>query len=185
MVRFAADRSMCERRATGGAMPQGPGRRVRPGRAGLAATGNLSALREHAAAMADHRADQLTGDATGGPVTLTFAELEFVLRCAGDRDADVVRRRLDFQPGVSTGIAVAAGVASLVTRDLCRPRGRPGRAGRVRPVRDRGAGAGPARAAGRCLMVVRPRWSRAAGGVSDGGPRAVCRRGGGLMAVED
>ncbi|WP_432976460.1 hypothetical protein [Dactylosporangium sp. CA-233914] len=72
--------------------------------------------------MADHRADRHTGDATGAPVTLTFAELEFVLRCAAERGVDVddVRRRLNFQPGVSTGIVVASGVASLVARDLCR-----------------------------------------------------------------
>jgi hypothetical protein len=72
--------------------------------------------------MADHRAGQPTGDASGGPVTLTFAELEFVLRSAGERGVDVdgVRRRLNFQPGVSTGIVVAAGIASLIARDLCR-----------------------------------------------------------------
>jgi hypothetical protein len=75
--------------------------------------------------MADHRADQPTGDPAGGPVTLTFAELEFVLRSAAERGVDVgdMRRRLNFQPGVSTGIVVAAGVASLVARDLCRLEG--------------------------------------------------------------
>ncbi|MER7008760.1 hypothetical protein ABT297_37755 [Dactylosporangium sp. NPDC000555] len=58
-------------------------------------------------------------------MTLTFAELEFVLRSAGEREVDVdgVRRRLNFQPGVSTGIVVASGVASLVARDLCRLEG--------------------------------------------------------------
>jgi hypothetical protein len=72
--------------------------------------------------MPDHGADQPTGETAGGPVTLTFAELEFVLRSAAERGVDVddVRRRLNFQPGVSTGIVVAAGVASLVARDLCR-----------------------------------------------------------------
>jgi hypothetical protein len=70
-------------------------------------------------------ADHVTGDAPGNPATLTFAELEYVLRCAGERDVDVdtVRRRLNFQPGVSTDIVVAAGVASLVARDLCRLEG--------------------------------------------------------------
>ncbi|GAA3451279.1 hypothetical protein [Dactylosporangium matsuzakiense] len=71
--------------------------------------------------MADNRADQPTGESAGGPVALTFAELEFVLRSAAERGADVddVRRRLNFQPGVSTGIVVASGVASLLARDLC------------------------------------------------------------------
>jgi hypothetical protein len=57
----------------------------------------------------------------GGPVALTFAELEFVLKSAAGCGADVddVRRRLNFQPGVSTGIVVAAGIASLLARDLC------------------------------------------------------------------
>ncbi|MER7278869.1 hypothetical protein ABT369_30970 [Dactylosporangium sp. NPDC000244] len=79
-------------------------------------------MREQATAMADHRADQPTGEQAGGPVTLTFAELEFVLRSAAERGVEVddVRRRLNFQPGVSTGIVVASGVASLVARDLCR-----------------------------------------------------------------
>ncbi|GAA0734568.1 hypothetical protein Drose_28855 [Dactylosporangium roseum] len=58
--------------------------------------------------------------------TLTFAELEFVLRTAAggaDRRApefDPVRRRLNFQPGVATDIVVAAGVAALLARGLCR-----------------------------------------------------------------
>ncbi|MGI5237304.1 hypothetical protein [Dactylosporangium sp. CA-139066] len=75
--------------------------------------------------MADHRADRSTGGVSAGPVTLTFAELEFVLRSAAERGADVggVRRRLNFQPGVSTGIVVASGVASLLARDLCRLEG--------------------------------------------------------------
>ncbi|WP_432829115.1 hypothetical protein [Dactylosporangium sp. CA-092794] len=75
--------------------------------------------------MADERADRPGGDAAGGPVVLTFAELEFVLRSAGERGVDVdgVRRRLNFQPGVSTDIVVAAGVASLVARELCRLEG--------------------------------------------------------------
>ena len=57
--------------------------------------------------------------------TLTFAEFEFVLRSAtgsgGQRvpEFDAVRRRLNFQPGVSTDIVVAAGVASLLARGLC------------------------------------------------------------------
>ncbi|GAA2362128.1 hypothetical protein [Dactylosporangium salmoneum] len=74
--------------------------------------------------MPDHRADQSAG-AAGGPVTLTFAELEFVLRSAAERgvDVDSVRRRLNFQPGVSTGIVVASGIASLLARDLCRLEG--------------------------------------------------------------
>ncbi|MFI5912987.1 hypothetical protein [Dactylosporangium sp. NPDC051541] len=79
-------------------------------------------MREQATGMADHRADEPTGDSAGGPVPLTFAELEFVLRNAAERGVDVddVRRRLNFQPGVSTGIVVASGVASLLARDLCR-----------------------------------------------------------------
>jgi hypothetical protein len=75
--------------------------------------------------MADHRADRSTGGGSAGPVSLTFAELEFVLRSAAERGADVdgVRRRLNFQPGVSTGIVVASGVASLLARGLCRLEG--------------------------------------------------------------
>jgi hypothetical protein len=75
--------------------------------------------------MADHRADRSTGGASAGPVSLTFAELEFVLRSAAERGAEVVgvRRRLNFQPGVSTGIVVASGIASLLARDLCRLEG--------------------------------------------------------------
>jgi hypothetical protein len=54
--------------------------------------------------------------------TLTFAELEYILRSATvpTADLDAVRRRLNFQPGVSTDIVVAAGLASLVARGLCR-----------------------------------------------------------------
>jgi hypothetical protein len=62
--------------------------------------------------------------------TLTFAELEYLLRSAAESSAgstadstaelDAVRRRLNFQPGVSTDIVVAAGVASLLARGLCR-----------------------------------------------------------------
>ncbi|GGM44127.1 hypothetical protein ACFFX1_24285 [Dactylosporangium sucinum] len=57
--------------------------------------------------------------------TLTFAELEYVLRSI-DRAAELepVRRRLHFQPGVSTDIVAAAGAASLLARGLCRLDGR-------------------------------------------------------------
>jgi len=57
--------------------------------------------------------------------TLTFAELEYILRSAAvstavsAADLDAVRRRLNFQPGVSTDMVVAAGIASLVARGLC------------------------------------------------------------------
>src|SRR4051812_47254036 len=72
--------------------------------------------------------------------TLTFAELEYILRSAAEPSAqfaadpldplDSVRRRLHFQPGVSTDIVVAVGVASLLARGLCTldgPRVVPGR----------------------------------------------------------
>jgi len=52
------------------------------------------------------------------PVTLTFAEVEFLLR-ARPEQAATVRERLRINPDAASEIVVAAGLASLLARGLC------------------------------------------------------------------
>lgn len=58
--------------------------------------------------MADHQTDQPTGDASGGPVTLTFAEPDLVL-CTSGPGAATVPGRTRAGDGAGHGVAVTRG----------------------------------------------------------------------------